>query len=513
MRNFQLYFYKSLVILCIAAFLQVTVIAQKTFDTEAYRPQYHFSPKEHWMNDPNGMVYYKGEYHLFYQYYPGATVWGPMHWGHAISKDLVRWQHLPVALYPDSLGYIFSGSVVVDKNNTSGFKKGPESPLVAIYTYHDMAGEKAGKIDFQTQGIAYSLDKGRTWKKYAKNPVIKNPGIKDFRDPKVIWHEASKKWIMTLAVADHVRFYQSTNLKDWTLGGSFGKTEGNHGGVWECPDLFKLSTKDGKDSKWVLLVSVGTGAPNGGSGTQYFIGNFNGSVFTNDAPKETTQWLDYGKDNYAGVTWHNNPGKRKIFLGWMSNWQYAQTVPTEKWRSAMTIPREISLEKNTGHYQLISTPVKELEQLRKKIQPTLLELNTSYPIHLQELLLQFDLAKAGKEDVGIVLENNQNEKLTIGYHPGKKQFYIDRTGLSDNQFSKDYAGIHLAPRISENEILKMHVFIDQSSVEVFADDGSVVMTEIFFSKQGLNKLTLLPKKEVGAALIDGKMFDLKTIWR
>ncbi len=499
-------------IVCIATFFQMPLNAQKTFDTEAYRPQFHFSPKEHWMNDPNGMVYYKGEYHLFYQYYPGATVWGPMHWGHAISKDLVRWQHLPVALYPDSLGYIFSGSVVVDKNNTSGFKKGQESPLVAIYTYHDMAGEKAGKIDFQTQGIAYSLDKGRTWKKYANNPVIKNPGIKDFRDPKLIWHEASKKWIMTLAVADHVQFYQSSNLKDWKQSGSFGKTEGNHGGVWECPDLFQLRTKDGKDSKWVLLVSVGTGAPNGGSGTQYFIGDFNGSVFTSDAPKETTYWLDYGKDNYAGVTWHNNPDSRKLFIGWMSNWQYAQVVPTEKWRSAMTIPRELSLQKSSNNFQLISAPVKELENLRTQLKPTPLTINNTYPITKNELYLQFDLGKSGKDDVGIVLMNDQNEKLTIGYNNTKKQYYIDRTGFSDIGFSKDFSGLHVAPRTSGNEILNMHLFIDRSSVELFADDGSVVMTEIFFSKKGLNKLHILPKKENGTALVDGKMFELKSIW-
>ena len=198
--------------------------------SEPHRPQFHFTPPAKWMNDPNGMVYFKGEYHLFYQHYPDSSVWGPMHWGHAVSKDLVHWQQLPIALYPHSLGCIFSGSVVVDEKNTSGFgKKGSESPLVAIFTYHNFDGEKAKTNDFQSQGIAYSLDKGRTWTKYAQNPVLKSPNIRDFRDPKVFWHAASQRWVMTLAVADRIRFYVSKNLKDWTLGSEFGAVEGSHG--------------------------------------------------------------------------------------------------------------------------------------------------------------------------------------------------------------------------------------------------------------------------------------------
>jgi fructan beta-fructosidase len=227
---------------------------------ETHRPQFHFSPKEKWMNDPNGMVYYAGEYHLFYQYYPDSTVWGPMHWGHAISQDLLHWEHLPIALYPDSLGWIFSGSAVVDYQNTSGLGSKENPPLVAIYTYHYDQLEKQKRNDFQYQALAYSIDKGRTWQKYAQNPVLKNPGIRDFRDPKVFWHNETRKWVMILAAQDRVKLYNSPNLKDWAFLSDFGQASGAHGGVWECPDLFTLPhpTEKGKH-KWLMLVSINPG--------------------------------------------------------------------------------------------------------------------------------------------------------------------------------------------------------------------------------------------------------------
>src|SRR5688572_327195 len=268
------------IIFCAMMFLISCGVQEKTAEVSApsegynepYRPQLHFTPEAKWMNDPNGMVYHNGEYHLFYQYYPDSTVWGPMHWGHAVSKDLAHWEHLPIALYPDSLGYIFSGSAVVDNGNTTGFGTADKPALVAVYTYHDAKKEKAGRIDYQTQGIAYSVDDGRTWKKYEKNPVLKNPGIKDFRDPNVFWHEASKKWVMILAVLDHVEMYNSSDLKSWTKLSEFGKDFGAHGGVWECPDLFPLTIEGESKEKWVMLVSINPGGPNVGSATQYFIG-------------------------------------------------------------------------------------------------------------------------------------------------------------------------------------------------------------------------------------------------
>jgi fructan beta-fructosidase len=318
---------------------------------EQHRPLFHFTPRAHWMNDPNGMVFYNNTYHLFYQHYPDSTVWGPMHWGHATSTDLVHWKHKPIALFPDSLGYIFSGSAVADINNTSGFGNNGKIPLVAIFTHHDPTREKQGKNTYQNQSIAYSLDEGETWKKYDSNPVLKNPGIKDFRDPKVSWYEPTKKWIMTLATLDRITFYSSPDLKHWTKESEFGQNIGAHGGIWECPDLFTLK-HDGKDIS-ILLVSINPGGPNGGSATQYFTGTFDGHTFM---PFQTdTRWIDYGPDDYAGVTWANT-GERKIFLGWMSNWQYANLVPTEKWRSAMTTPRDLSLQKINDKYYITSAP-------------------------------------------------------------------------------------------------------------------------------------------------------------
>jgi fructan beta-fructosidase len=319
---------------------------------EPHRLQFHFSPDSMWMNDPNGMVYFAGEYHMFYQYYPDDIVWGPMHWGHAISKDLIHWEHMPIAIYPDSLGWIFSGSAVADLKNTSGFGTRDNPPLVAIYTYHDSNGQKAGRADFQTQGIAYSVDKGRTWEKYQGNPVLRNPGIKDYRDPKVLWHEETKKWIMILAVKDRVHLYSSADLKAWNKESEFGADKGAHGGVWECPDLIPMTIGD--QTKWVMLVSINPGGPNGGSATQYFVGDFNGSYFNVD--HDDLRWLDWGPDNYAGVTW-SNVNNRHLFIGWMSNWAYATQVPTEKWRSSMTVPRSLKLSKVDNKLYVVSEPV------------------------------------------------------------------------------------------------------------------------------------------------------------
>ncbi len=491
-------------------FSAVSAFSQPENYSEKHRPQLHFSPPAHWMNDPNGMVYYKGEYHLFYQYYPDGTVWGPMHWGHAVSKDMLHWQHLPIALYPDSLGYIFSGSVVVDQNNSSGFQKGAEKPLVAMFTYHNMDGEKSGRTDFQTQGIAYSNDKGRTWKKYTQNPVIKNPGIKDFRDPKVMWHEPSKQWIVTMAVANHVRFYRSKNLKNWELAGSFGLEDGSHGGVWECPDLFQLPVKDGK-SKWVLLVSVGSGAPNGGSGTQYFVGDFNGKTFTNSNASKDVLWLDYGCDNYAGITWSNAPNKRHLFLGWMSNWQYATKVPTDKWRSAMTLPRELSLQKTNNGYRVITRPAKETEQLRKTNTPVEMVTKKEYPYSMCEVTADFDLSKATTDDFGIEISNSVIETIHIGYNRTKNCFYIDRTNCKEKSFSKEFPEIHLAPRMLNNNQIKMHLYIDKSSVELFGDDGTVIMTDTFFPSEDFNKIRTFGINGE-PPFTGGKLFELKSVW-
>ena len=450
---------------------------------EVYRPQIHFTPKAHWINDPNGMVYSNGTYHLFFQHHPYSSIWGPMHWGHATSKDLIHWKEQPIALYPDSLGTIFSGSAVVDKNNTSGFGKNGKAPLVAIFTQHSMEGEKAGKNDFQNQSIAYSNDDGKTWTKYAGNPVLKNPGIVDFRDPKVMWYEPQKKWVMTLATKDRITFYSSKNLKNWVKESEFGATIGAHGGVWECPDLFTLD--DNGKKVWVLIVSINPGGPNKGSATQYFIGDFNGKTFTSS--HTDTRWIDYGPDNYAGITW-SNTGNRKIFLAWMSNWMYANTVPTETWRSAMTFPRELKLKHVSDKILVASQPVVELSKIQSKpITISNVKINNSVDMAARIGKVKFpcriNLNLEEIKNFSLVLSNDKGEELIVGYDKKQNQYFIDRTKSGITDFQQDFADRHVAPRFTNSNKMNISVIIDVSSVELFADDGLTAMTAIFFSKK------------------------------
>jgi len=491
---------------------------------EPHRLQFHFSPPANWMNDPNGMVYYEGEYHLFYQYYPDSTVWGPMHWGHAVSKDLVHWENLPIALYPDTIGCIFSGSAVVDWKNTSGLGKDGQVPMIAIFTQHDFVGEKAKRNDFQNQSIAYSLDKGRTWTMYAQNPVLKNPGIRDFRDPKVSWHEPSQKWIMTLAVQDHISFYSSPDLKNWTHESDFGKgSVGSHGGVWECPDLFQLKVDAGGQNKWVLLVSINPGGPNGGSATQYFIGNFDGKTFTNDNTPQTTLWMDYGRDNYAGVSWSDVPQKdgRRLLLGWMSNWDYAQAVPTEVWRSANTIPRELSLQSTPAGLRLFSTPVKEMTKLRAKRGASAghtikgdwdLSKKLGFSPKQMEVILEAEPQDA-TTIFGIELSNTKGERYRVGYDAATRQFFSDRTAAGKKAFSNIFAHkIHVAPRILDNKTVQMQVFFDLSSAELFGDEGATVLTDLFFPNEDFSQVKLFAEKgEVQWQSV--LLYELKSVWK
>lgn len=466
---------------------------------EAYRPQFHFSPPSQWMNDPNGMVYLDGEYHLFYQYYPDSTVWGPMHWGHAISEDMVHWEHLPVALFPDEFGYIFSGSAVVDHNNTSGLGTTENPAMVAIYTYHDPVGEKAKRDDYQTQGIAYSTDRGRTWTKYQNNPVLKNPGIKDFRDPKVSWIESKDgtgQWIMALAVLDRISFYSSPNLIDWVLESDFNPSWGAYGGVWECPDLFPLTTAEG-EKKWVLLVSINPGGPNGGSATQYFIGDFDGSNFIVESTE--VKWLDYGADNYAGVTWSNIPETdgRTLMVGWMSNWLYANVVPTENWRSAMTVPRTLELVKKGDDFLVASKPVKELEKLRSSS-----ETATGESITLKEELVELELMPKAN-DFSIEFSNSSNEKVIISKIGDVLTF--DRTQSGKMDFSGEFAKVHQAP-IALEKIESVRIFLDRSSLELFVNGGELALTELLFPNSPYDKVRLVGFTE------ESKIHYLKSIW-
>ena len=468
-------------------------------EEQLYRPNFHFTPKANWMNDPNGMFYLNGTYHLYYQYYPDGNVWGPMHWGHATSTNMIAWEEQPIAIYPDDLGLIFSGSAVVDVNNTSGFGKDGIVPIVAMYTYHNMKGEQAGDLDFQTQAIAYSLDEGMTWVKYDKNPVIPNSGIKDFRDPKVIWDADHSKWIMTLAAGDKVLFYSSLNLRDWILESSFGAAFGQHDGMWECPDLFPIKVSGQDETKWVLLVSINPAAPNGGSGTQYFVGDFDGQKFTLDTDfkqqlqQDSAVWLDYGRDNYAGVTWSNIPKKdgRKLFIGWMSNWEYARDVPTETWRSAMTIPRELKLKKNEKEFVLSSAPVTELSKYVSKtiVKETLTVNNqktiiTKSEIDLSRVRIQLEMNHLKSDKYDFTFQNSFGDRLSFGIDNIKKQYYLNRQNSGKVTFSDKFANtISKAPIKNPSNMLKIEVLVDKTSIEVFYNDGETIMTEIFFPNE------------------------------
>lgn len=486
-------------------------LAMEPFN-EGYRPQFHFSPPTGWMNDPNGLVYHNGVYHLFYQYYPDDIIWGPMHWGHATSTDLLYWKHQGIKLFPDEHGYIFSGSAVVDHHNTSGLGSVESPPLVAVFTYHDAKGANEGQLDYQTQGIAFSNDNGGTWTKYEGNPVLENPGLKDFRDPKVRWHEPSGTWIMSLAVGDHISFYGSTNLIQWSKLSEFGKDKGAHGGVWECPDLFPMTVEGTGEIKWVLLVSINAGGPNGGTATQYFTGSFDGISFVPDDTK--IRWIDSGADNYAGVTFDNVPGNRKVFIGWMSNWAYAQQTPTLPWRSAMTLPREITLVKGGDGYYLRNLPVRAFEQLRSSLHtPEQIEVNGEYtlaPMHLDQAEIQF---KTGlNKDFSVKLSNEEGEMLVLTVDPSKELLSIDRRQSGKVEFNKDFANrIHILPYEVTDSLSEVRIIMDRSSCEVFIDSGRYVMTEQVFPNRPYDRLSFTSNKNI--TINSFHIYHLKSIWK
>ncbi|WP_299763808.1 glycoside hydrolase family 32 protein [uncultured Dokdonia sp.] len=477
---------------------------------ESYRPQYHFTPPEKWMNDPNGLLFYKDTYHLFYQYYPEDIVWGPMHWGHATSKDLVSWEHQPIALYPDELGYIFSGSAVMDLDNTSGLGTKDNPPMVAIFTHHEPKGEKEGRNDFQYQSIAYSLDEGTTWTKYEGNPVIGNPtSIRDFRDPKVMWHKASQKWILTLVAGDHAKFYSSPDLKSWTYLSDFGKEKGAHGGVWECPDLFPLTVAGSDETKWVLLISMNPGAPNGGSGTQYFIGDFDGTSFT--TTQKDIKWLDYGSDNYAGVTYNGLPDNDRTFIGWMSNWNYAQKTPTKNWRSAMTLSRKLTLHKNDAYY-LKSYPVPAIEEYTYSSH-TYDSITNNYSLtseNFNEMRIDFEI-EGDLKDFEVKFSNIANDQLFLGYHKADHSFYVDRRKSGKTNFEPKFAEkVHVAPALNDgNGNTVFSIFMDASSLEFLVDQGATVMTEQLFPTQPYTAMTFTSKDH---KMTQVRVSKMKRIW-
>ena len=455
--------------------------------SEKYRPLYHFTPQYGWMNDPNGMVYADGTYHLFYQYNPYGARWGNMHWGHAISKDLVNWEYQPTAIAPDKLGAIFSGSAVIDHDNTAGFGKGA---MIAIFT---SAGDR------QTQSIAYSLDGGKTFTKYEGNPVLSDANIIDFRDPKVFWHAPSKQWVMSLATTQTITFYGSKNLKEWTRLSEFGEGLGGHGGVWECPDLFPL-TYEGK-TKWVLFVSINPGGTNGGSATQYFIGNFDGKTFTPDAMNYPL-WLDYGRDNYAGVTWSNVPAAdgRRLFIGWMSNWDYANEIPTVNFRSAMTVARTLRLAHNGEHLVVASEPVKEVESLRRD-PLSLADKTTSDTVTFENLLpnnqgayeLTFTVTPNDTDSFSFSIENTKGEVLTYLFDIANKTLSVDRS-KSSVAFNANFAETLIKAPLTAKKSYTVRLLVDKASTELFVNNGEVVQTNTVFPSEVYNTLRFKTEK-------------------
>ena len=459
-----------------------------TFDkenTEKFRPAYHHTPAYGWMNDPNGMFYKDGVYHLYFQYNPYGSMWGNMHWGHSTSTDLINWKNEGVAIAPDAIGTIFSGSCVVDHNNTSGFGKGA---VVAFYT----SAKQTPWGDCQTQSMAYSLDNGKTFIKYENNPILTS-SEKDFRDPKVFWYAPKEHWVMMLAVGQHMEIYSSKNLKDWKKESNFGEGQGCHGGVWECPDLIELPIEGTKDKKWVLICNINPGGPFGGSATQYFVGDFDGTTFTNNYPEET-KWMDYGKDHYATVTWNNAPDGRCIAIGWMSNWQYANNVPTKQYRSANTIARDLILFKENGNIFLKSEPCKEMIAARKGgrlvksinvAKTETISLSPQSDNGAYEMELSINPGKSKK--VSFALLNGCGDKVQMIYDVVKNTFAMDRNNSGEIYFSKDFPAVTEMP-VGKSKELKLRLFVDKSSIEAFVDNGKFVMTNCVFPSEPYNMI-------------------------
>lgn len=452
---------------------------------ESFRPVYHHTPAYGWMNDPNGMFYKDGLYHLYFQYNPYGSVWGNMHWGHSTSTDLMHWKFEGCAIVPDAWGAIFSGSCVVDHENTAGFGK---EAVVAFYT----SAKSTPWGDIQMQSMAYSLDNGKTFTKYEGNPILTS-SEKDFRDPKVFWYAPGKHWVMILAVGQHMEIYSSVNLKEWKKESEFGAMQGAHGGVWECPDLVEIPVEGTREKKWVLICNLNPGGPFGGSAAQYFVGSFDGKKFVNESPTQT-KWMDWGKDNYATVTWNNAPDGRCIALGWMSNWQYANNVPTRQYRSANTLARDLTLYREGQELYLKSTPSVEVKKARgKKVSIPSFKVSEKHEmVNLFEekqgaYEVEIVIQNAGASKIAFSLLNDKGEKVSMYYDLNRKQFVMDRSESGKVDFSKDFPAVTVAP-VNVDKELTLRLFVDRSSIEAFGEDGKFVMTNLVFPSQPYVKM-------------------------
>ncbi|MBM6805361.1 DUF4980 domain-containing protein [Bacteroides caecicola] len=462
-----------------------------TFDMtnrEKFRPVYHHTPAYGWMNDPNGMFYKDGVYHLYFQHNPYGSTWGNMTWGHSTTTDLVNWNYEGLAIKPDAWGAVFSGSAVVDYDNTAGFGK---NAVVAFYT----SAKSSPWGDTQSQSMAYSLDNGKTFVKYAYNPVVTS-SKRDFRDPKVFWYAPDKHWVMILAGGQEMDIYSSKNLKDWKYESSFGAKQGAHGGVWECPDLVELPVEGAKEKKWVLICNINPGGPFGGNAAQYFVGTFDGKKFVNESPTQT-KWMDWGKDHYATVTFSNAPGGRCIALGWMSNWQYQTVLPTLQYRGSNTIARDLTLYRQDGELLLRCTPSPEIEKARmQKVSVPSFKVSDSYD--LASLLegndgayeIDMTIKNSGASKIMFTLSNDKGEKVNMYYDIMRKQFVMDRSESGKVDFSVDFPAVTVAP-VYDTDNIRLRLFVDRTSIEAFGEGGKFVMTNQVFPTEPYNKMSFV----------------------
>ncbi len=462
---------------------------------QPFRPQFHFSPQQNWTNDPNGLVYFEGEYHLFFQYNPFGDKWGHMSWGHAVSRDLVHWQELAVALPEENGVMIFTGSTVVDRNNTSGFCTGNKACMVAVYTGH--TPKTNSKPARQTQNLAYSNDRGRTWTKFAQNPVL-DLNMSDFRDPDVFWSDAGKHWVMAVSLPDDhkIRFYGSADLKKWQTLSDFGPA-GTTAGQWECPNLVRLPV-DGNEgnTRWVLKVGLNPGGLQGGSGEQYFVGRFDGTRFVNDNPASVSLWSDYGKDCYCALTFNNQPADQKpVMMGWMNNWQYANEVPTKPWRGQMTVPRQLALKTYPEGIRLTQLPV---------------EFPRGEKGQGRSFVFEGEIDLGGADEAGWMLKGKDGAYTVIGYDAKRHEAFVDRTHSGLTNFSKNFPARTAAPLPLEGT-LHAKILVDRSSVEVFFEGGRVAITNLIFPESDPVSFDFYTRGKP-AKQISGKEFALQSIW-
>lgn len=489
---------------------------------QPWRPQYHFTPPKNFMNDPNGTVFYKGEYHLFYQFNPEGNVWGHMSWGHAISRDMVHWQNFPVALHEAAGEYMaYSGSAVVDWNNSSGLCKNPDSQdhscLIAIYT--------AAYKERQNQHLAFSNDRGRTWTNYSGNPVA-DLDAADFRDPNVFWYAPQHKWVMVAVLADErtLLILDSPDLKKWTKRSTFGPA-GDTAGQWECPDLLELPVDGTKEKKWVLIINRNPGAPAGGTGVRYLVGQFDGTKFSSEVPDAPALWADWGKDFYATNTWNDMPAGdgRRVWIGWFSNWQYANTEPTELWRGAQSVPRTLKLHRYADGLRLVQTPITELKSLRHEklrvVDTTVADATDKIRasgLSGQTYEFECELQPAKGGEIGFRLRKGKDEETVLGFDSAPSEFFIDRKHSGEVAFSKDFPGRHAAA-LKKKPTIKLHVFVDRSSVEVFANDGERVLSERIYPHPGSDGIELYEnnptEKGGGGKIISLTMWQLDSVWK